>query len=68
MAAFKGCKVLIRSINGDLHPRNGEGNRTLADYDAVIIEGVGHYPMLERPDEFNLLLAAILENILEYER
>jgi pimeloyl-ACP methyl ester carboxylesterase len=39
---------------------NMEGNRTPADSDAVIIDGVGHYPILQRPDEFIPLLAEIL--------
>jgi pimeloyl-ACP methyl ester carboxylesterase len=28
---------------------------------AVTIEGVGHYPMLEKPDEFNRLLREALK-------
>lgn len=28
-------------------------NRKYADYEAVFIEEVGHYPMLERPEAFN---------------
>lgn len=62
--AFKECKVPIRSVNGDLYPTNVEGNRTLADYDAVIIEGVGHYPMLERPEEFNRLLSEMVGELV----
>jgi pimeloyl-ACP methyl ester carboxylesterase len=30
-----------------------ETNKKYGDYNAVIIEDVGHYPMLEKPDEFN---------------
>jgi pimeloyl-ACP methyl ester carboxylesterase len=64
-AAFRAAGVPIRSINGDLHPTNIEANKVLADYDAVIINGVGHYPMLERPDEFNEHLKKMLKTLLQ---
>ena len=35
-------------------------NRRYDDFDAVILEGVGHYPMLEKPDAFNELLDNVL--------
>ena len=28
-------------------------NKKYADYAAITIDGVGHYPMLEKPEEFN---------------
>jgi pimeloyl-ACP methyl ester carboxylesterase len=53
-AAMRAVQAPIRCINADLYPTNIEGNRRYsAGFDAVIMEGVGHYPMLERPDEFN---------------
>jgi pimeloyl-ACP methyl ester carboxylesterase len=64
-AAFRAVEVPIRSINGDLNPTNIRGNQELADYDAVIMPGVGHYPMLERPAELNRLLAATLEDLAD---
>ncbi len=60
-------RVPIRCINAA--PRAGglataiEKNRRLADFDAVLIEGVGHYPMLERPGEFNARLEAWLAEL-----
>ncbi len=36
-------------------------NKKYADYDAVIIDAVGHYPMLERPAEFNQKLRDVLK-------
>jgi pimeloyl-ACP methyl ester carboxylesterase len=36
-------------------------NKKYADYNAVTIEGVGHYPMLEKPDEFNHKLRDVLK-------
>ena len=37
-----------------------ETNRKYADYRAVLIENVGHYPMLEKPAEFNRQLRSVL--------
>ncbi len=36
-------------------------NKKYADYDAVLIEAVGHYPMLEKPAEFNAKLREVLK-------
>jgi pimeloyl-ACP methyl ester carboxylesterase len=57
-------KVPIRAINSDLSPTNLEGNRKHApQFDAVIMKGVGHYPMLEDPVRFNELLAGVLRDL-----
>jgi pimeloyl-ACP methyl ester carboxylesterase len=63
-AVFRRAGVPIRAINGDLFPTDIEGNRKLApDFDAVIMPGAGHYPMLERPDEFNRILAGVVNGL-----
>ncbi len=49
--AFAAARVPIRSINSDLWPTNLEGNRALADFDAVILKGHGHFLMQEAPEE-----------------
>ena len=55
---LRGIKAPIRAINSDLFPTNLAANRRYApQFEAVIIEGVGHYPMLETPERFNELLA-----------
>lgn len=47
-------KMLLLAINGDLYPKNVEALRKIkADFDAVVMKHMGHYPMLERPVEFN---------------
>jgi pimeloyl-ACP methyl ester carboxylesterase len=63
-AAFRAAGVPIRALNGDLWPVNVELNRTIAaDFDAVVMKGAGHYPMLERPEEFNRLLVQIVREL-----
>ncbi|HEX2344662.1 MAG TPA: alpha/beta hydrolase [Vicinamibacterales bacterium] len=63
-AAVRAAGVPIRAINGDLWPTAIERTRTLApDFNAVILKGAGHYPMLERPDEFNRVLVEIVRDL-----
>jgi pimeloyl-ACP methyl ester carboxylesterase len=63
-AAVRAAGVPIRAINGDLWPTEIERTRTLTpDFDAVILKGAGHYPMLERPEEFNRVLVEIVRDL-----
>jgi pimeloyl-ACP methyl ester carboxylesterase len=59
-------RVPVRAINSDLTPTNIDSIRKyISDFVFVTISGCGHYPMLENPNEFNLLLDGILhENFL----
>ncbi len=51
----------LRAINGDLYPTDVMGNRKVKpDFDAIIMKHMGHYPMLERPTEFNNLVKEIV--------
>jgi len=60
--ALREVKVPIKAINSDLNPTKVEVNRKYApQFDAVIIKGTGHYPMLEDPTRFNQMLAEILK-------
>jgi pimeloyl-ACP methyl ester carboxylesterase len=59
--ALREAGVPVRVINAA--PRAGnmlvtavEENRRYADFDAVLLEGTGHFPMLERPSEFRAQL------------
>jgi len=62
--ALHEIKAPIRAINGDKFPTNVEGNRKHApQFEAVIMKGVGHYPMLEDPARFNELLAGVLRDL-----
>lgn len=62
--ALRNVRVPIRAINSDISPTNVEGNRRVVpQFDAAIIGGVGHYPMLEAPARFNALLADAIREI-----
>lgn len=55
-------KVPVRAINSDLFPISKENNRKyFRDFDCEIIQGVGHYPMLEAADKFSQALQKILK-------
>ena len=62
--ALAAVKVPVRCINADMWPTNVEGNRKYhPDFDAEIMEGVGHFLMMEAPEEFNRRLSEILSNL-----
>ena len=64
VAGLREVKVPIRAINADRAPTDIAANRKYApQFDAVIIKGTGHYPMLEDPARFNQMLAEILRNL-----
>jgi pimeloyl-ACP methyl ester carboxylesterase len=55
---FQDARVPIRAINAALPPPMGmetvvDINRKYAEFEAVIMDDVGHYPMLEKPAGFN---------------
>jgi pimeloyl-ACP methyl ester carboxylesterase len=59
------ARVPVRCVNSAggyklFTPTAVETNKKYADFAAVTIDGVGHYPMLERPDEFNRKLRDVL--------
>lgn len=63
-AAVRRLKAPMRAINGDLYPTDIQANRKIKpDFDAVIMKHMGHYPMLERPDEFNRLIAKAVASL-----
>jgi len=63
-AAARRLSVPLRAINGDLYETDVRANRKIiADFDAVVMKHVGHYPMLEKPDEFNRNVAGIAEGL-----
>lgn len=64
LEVFKKVKAPVACINADQWPTNPEANRRhMKSFDFTIIKGVGHFPMLERPEEFNRLLAETVKGI-----
>jgi pimeloyl-ACP methyl ester carboxylesterase len=56
--------VPLRAINGDLYPTDMAAvKKVKSDFDAVIMKHMGHYPMLERPVEFNKHVAAVVDEL-----
>ncbi len=56
-AWFRGAGVPIRAINAAAPtPTEVETNRKYADFEVKLMEGVGHYPHMTRPDAFNELM------------
>ncbi len=63
-AAMRAAGVPVRAINSARYATNVEANRRHApDFDARIIEGVGHFPMLVVPEDFNRLLLEVLAEL-----
>ena len=57
--------VPIEAINAAApNPTLVEVNRQYADFDAVLVEDVGHYLHMTRPERFNPLLLAAIDGLL----
>ena len=64
-AWFREAGVPIRAINAAApNPTRVENNRKYADFDVVLIEDVGHYLQMTRPDEFNRLMVEAIAEIV----
>ena len=66
--AMRRAGVPIRCINSVpttpyAMATEAETNRKYADFAVVMMQGTGHYPMLERPDEFNGHLASWIDEL-----
>lgn len=65
-ASVRRLQAPLRTINGDLYAVDVEANRKIKpDFDAVIMTHTGHYPMLERPAEFNKLVAEMVARLMK---
>jgi pimeloyl-ACP methyl ester carboxylesterase len=63
-AAARRLAVPLLAINGDLAPTDVTLLRSVkADFDAVLMKRTGHYPMLERPAEFDRLVLGIVRRL-----
>jgi pimeloyl-ACP methyl ester carboxylesterase len=62
--AARRVAVPVRAINSDFSPTNTEANRRyFRDYAVETVSRAGHYPMLERPAEFNAALDRVLAQL-----
>jgi pimeloyl-ACP methyl ester carboxylesterase len=68
-ALLRGAGVRVRCVNAkpgaapSTMPTDVATNRKYADFDAVLIDGVGHYPMIERPLTFSARLREVLASL-----
>ena len=63
-AAFDRIKIPIRCINCDTSPSDfASAKKHSKDFEGVVMPGVGHFLMLEKPEEFNLLLRKIIDEL-----
>jgi pimeloyl-ACP methyl ester carboxylesterase len=58
--ALQEIHVPIYGINGSLFPVDIETGKRYAEFDVRIMEGLGHFPMLEDPEGFNGILAELV--------
>jgi len=64
LRALKGLDVPIRCINSDRRSTDVPAARKhTKSFDLKIMKGLGHFPMLEAPEEFNTLLAETIEEL-----
>lgn len=62
--AARKLTVPLRAMNGDIYPTDiGAIRKVTPDFDAVIMKHMGHFPMLERPDEFNRIVLGMMETL-----
>jgi len=63
-ASARRLQVPLRAINGDLYPTDTEGVRKVQpDFEVLVMKHMGHYPMLERPAEFDRLVEEVVERL-----
>jgi pimeloyl-ACP methyl ester carboxylesterase len=61
---FENIHIPVVSINAKQWPTHAEKNKDhINDYKLFYIEETGHFPMMEKPEEFNKLLEEALEYI-----
>ena len=64
-AALKEMRLSIRCINSDFYPVNIHANKKYAhSYEVRFMSGVGHFPMMEKPDSFNRLLEETIYELM----
>jgi pimeloyl-ACP methyl ester carboxylesterase len=63
-AALEAVDVPVRCINANSFPTDVDGNRAYhQDFEAVIIDGPGHFLMMETPERFNTHLSLVVAEL-----
>jgi pimeloyl-ACP methyl ester carboxylesterase len=63
-ASARRLTMPLRAINGDLYPTDVAAVRKVKpDFEVIVMPHMGHYPMLERPDEFDRHVAAVIAEL-----
>lgn len=63
---LKSLDLPLISINCDMYPVSVEENgKHVKDYEVKFMKGVGHFLMIERPDEFNELLSGSVSSLIK---
>ncbi len=63
---FREVKVPVRCVNADLWPTNPEANRKyMSSFEVTIMQGCGHFLMMERPEEFNKHLHKYVKELVK---
>lgn len=61
-AAARRLSVPLRAIDGDTYPTDVPGvRRVKPDFEVIVMKHMGHYPMLERPGEFDAHIASVVK-------
>jgi pimeloyl-ACP methyl ester carboxylesterase len=69
LPALRQIHVPVRAVNADKYPTNLEANRRhMPGYEAIVVAGSGHYPMLEDPARFDSALDSALGQVLAARR
>ncbi len=65
-AAARRLTVPLCAINGDLMPTDLVNVRSVRpEFQAVVMKHMGHYPMLERPEEFDAQVSAVVAALVQ---
>ena len=65
-ATLAEMRLPIRCVNAAMYPVNIEGNRQLAaSFEVDLLDGIGHFLMLEDPIRFNPLLENAIAQLVE---
>lgn len=61
---YESVNVPVVLVNARLWPTNSEENKKhIKDYSVYYIEDSGHFPMLEKPNEFNTILMEAVKSV-----